>query len=398
MQISRRNKSGQGTIGLDIDGAYLAAVRSRTAVSRTRRASPSSRASSVDGEVADDDRLVEALKDFVHDHNLPRNVRLGVGNQQIVVRHLDLPKINDRAERETAVRFQAAEAMPMPLDDAVVDYSVVGEHTTEEGAPRERVVVVAARRSMITSYVDPVRRAGLKPEGIDLDAFALVRVLGDPTDAEAMARVCCHLGGITNLAVAKGNVCLFTRPLSTPWQGERADVDALAEEIRISIDYYLGQPDSQPVGEILLSGAGAEDAELVARLNELMTLPVSAAPRWAACPPTACRSERRRTATPSPSGWRWERRHEARQPSSRRPSAAAAPAARCSGSSYAVVGVLGALFLMVVVLRADRQPGQLPHDRHRRGRSRRPRRPRLGPPRSRPTSSSRRSRPRASRP
>jgi type IV pilus assembly protein PilM len=231
----------------------------------------------VDGEVADADRLVEALRDFVRDHSLPRNVRLGVGNQQIAVRHLDLPKINDRAERETAVRFQAAEAMPMPLDDAVVDYSVVGEHTTPEGAPRETVVVVAARRPMISSYVDPVRRAGLKPVSIDLDAFALVRVLGDPTDADTPARVYCHLGGLANLTVAKGNVCLFTRPLSTSWEGEGGDVDGLAEEMRISIDYYRSQPEAQPVGEILLSGAGADDAERVARLNELMTIPVSVA-------------------------------------------------------------------------------------------------------------------------
>ena len=278
MQISRRNKGGQGTIGLDIDGGYLAAAQVSGDRVQNAASAPLEPGIVVDGEVADADRLMEALRDFADDFKLPRNVRLGVGNQQIAVRHLDLPKINDRAERETAVRFQAAEAMPMPLDDAVVDYSVVGEHTTEEGAPRETVVVVAARRPMISSYVDPVRRAGFKPVGIDLDAFALVRVLGDPTDADAMARVCCHLGGVANLAVAKGNVCLFTRPLSTPWQGERADIDGLAEEMRISIDYYLGQPESQPVGEILLAGAGAEDAELVARLDELTTLPVSAAP------------------------------------------------------------------------------------------------------------------------
>jgi len=261
-------------MGLDIDGSYLAAAQ----ISGDRIQNAASVALEpgivVDGEVVDADRLVEALREFVNDRQLPRNVRLGVGNQQIAVRHLDLPKITDRAERETAVRFQAAEAMPMPLDDAVVDYSMVGEHTNEEGAPRETVVVVAARRPMISSYVDPVRRAGLKPVGIDLDAFALVRVLGDPTDLDAMARVCCHLGGVANLAVAKGNACLFTRPLSTPWQG---DVESLAEELRISIDYYGGLPDSQPVSEILLSGAGAEDAELVARLDELMTLPVSAA-------------------------------------------------------------------------------------------------------------------------
>ena len=277
MQISRRNKGGQGTIGLDIDGAYLAAAQVSSDGIQKAVSTSLEPGIVVDGEVADGDRLVEALRDFVRDHNLPRNVRLGVGNQQIAVRHLDLPKIDDRAERETAVRFQAAEAMPMPLDDAVVDYSVVGEHTNAEGATRETVVVVAARRPMISSYIDPVRRAGLKPVGIDLDAFALVRVLGDQSDPEQMARVYCHLGGIANLAVAKGSVCLFTRPLSTPWEGERVDVDALAEEMRISIDYYGGQPDSQPIGEILLSGAGSDDAELVRRLNELMILPVSAA-------------------------------------------------------------------------------------------------------------------------
>jgi type IV pilus assembly protein PilM len=284
MQILRRNKAGQGTMGLDIDGAYLAAAQVSGDRIQNAVSVPLEPGVVIEGEVANADALVESLREFVREHGLPRNVRLGVGNQQIAVRHLDLPKIADREQRETAVRFQASEAMPMPLDDAVVDYGVVSEHMTEDGAPRERVVVVAARRPMISTYLEPVRRAGLKPVGLDLDAFALVRVLGaytngdDPLiDSDAPARVLCHLGGLANLAVAKGNVCLFTRPLSTPWQGEGVS-DALAEEMRISIDYYGSQPDSQPVGEILLSGDGAEDAELVSRLDELLAIPVSAPP------------------------------------------------------------------------------------------------------------------------
>ena len=265
-------------MGLDIDGSYLAAAQ--LAGDRVHKAVsvPLEPGIVVEGEVADSDRLVEALRDFVRENRLPRNVQLGVGNQQIAVRHLDLPKINDRAERETAVRFQAAEAMPMPLDDAVVDYSVVGEHAAPDGTPRERVVVVAARRPMISSYVDAVRRAGLKPLGIDLDAFALVRMLPESPDPDGPARVCCHLGGLANLAVAKNGVCLFTRPLSTPWYGDEADLDGLAEEMRISIDYYNGQPDAEPIAEILVSGAGAEDGELVKHLDSLMTVPVSPAP------------------------------------------------------------------------------------------------------------------------
>ena len=162
------------------------------------------------------------------------------------------------------MRFQAAEAMPMPLDDAVVDYSVVGEHTTEEGAPRESVVVVAARRPMITSYVDPVRRAGLKPVGIDLDAFALVRVLGDPDRRRRHGPRLLPPRRRGQPRGRQGQRLPLHPSALDPLARREADVDALAEEMRISIDYYLGQPESQPVGEILLSGAGAEDAELVA--------------------------------------------------------------------------------------------------------------------------------------
>ena len=48
----------------------------------------------------------------------------------------------------------------------------------------------------------------------DLNAFALVRALGHGAPDDG-ARVYCHLGGITNLAIAVGQSCLFTRPLAT---------------------------------------------------------------------------------------------------------------------------------------------------------------------------------------
>ena len=56
------------------------------------------------------------------------NVRLGVANQQIVVRVVELPRIEDEKQRDAAVRFQAAEAIAMPLDEAVLDHQVAGIH------------------------------------------------------------------------------------------------------------------------------------------------------------------------------------------------------------------------------------------------------------------------------
>ena len=100
-----------------------------------------------------------------------------MANQQIVVRVVELPRIEDEKQRDAAVRFQAAEAIAMPLDEAVLDHQVAGYTEAPDGSPRMQVVLVAARRSMIEALLEAAKAAGLKPEGIDLDAFALVRTL-----------------------------------------------------------------------------------------------------------------------------------------------------------------------------------------------------------------------------
>ncbi|MGZ8801206.1 MAG: pilus assembly protein PilM, partial [Mycobacterium sp.] len=170
----------------------------------------------LDGEVRDPVALAEALKDLFRKFKLPNRVRLGVANQQIVVRQLEMPMIEDQAKRDAAIRFQAAEAIAMPLEEAILDYQPIGVAEGENGVVRQRLLVVAARASMIDKLMQAVRGAGLKADGIDLNAFALVRMLGAgeqtaPNPDEA-ARVLCHLGGVTNLAIAAGPVCLFTRP------------------------------------------------------------------------------------------------------------------------------------------------------------------------------------------
>ena len=230
-----------------------------------------------DGEVVNAEELSHHLKTFVHDADLPRSVRLGIANQQIVVRVVELPQIEDEKQRDAAVRFQASEAIAMPLDEAVLDHQVAGYVEAPDGTPRMQVVVVAARRKMVETLLGAIKGAGLKAEGIDLDAFALVRMLGTgDVNPEDPARVFCHLGGVTNLAVAVGSSCFFTRPLSAVWDGEDAG-SRLADEIRLSIDYYMTQPQARPVGEVVLSGPGSSNAQLVDDLNLHLGLPVQVA-------------------------------------------------------------------------------------------------------------------------
>jgi type IV pilus assembly protein PilM len=196
-------------------------------------------------------------------------------NQQIVVRVVELPRIEDDAQRDAAVRFQASEAIAMPLDEAVLDHQVAGFTTAHDGTPRMQVVLVAARRKMIDALLEAVKSAGLRVDGIDLDAFALVRALATETEDadEQEARVFCHLAGVTNLAIAVGSTCYFTRPLSAVWDDDDAG-SRLADEIRLSIDYYMTQPQAKPVGEVVLSGPGSSEQGLAENLEVHLGIPV----------------------------------------------------------------------------------------------------------------------------
>lgn len=250
----RKPAAGSGCVGLDIDGDAIAAVE--VSGGRVVRAVSTGLPDGVvrDGEVADVDGLGVALKEFFKRESLPRDVRLGVANAQIQVRQLELPPIVDSKERDAAVRFQAEEAIAMPIDETVIDYSPLGAGTTLDGTPTERYVLVAARRSMIDGFADAAGAAGLRPVGIDLNAFALVRALAAGAAADELPRAYLHLGGVSQVAVAAGETCLFTRALSA---GPGTEVHALADEVRMSIDYYRGQPGSVAVDELRLSGSGA---------------------------------------------------------------------------------------------------------------------------------------------
>ncbi|HEX6780769.1 MAG TPA: type IV pilus assembly protein PilM [Solirubrobacterales bacterium] len=336
----RRKKSGGNLAGLSIEAGSVAVASVSVNGSTQLTASavqPLQPGVFHEGEVIDPSGLTAAIKQLYSQHKLPKQVRLGIGNQRVIVRTLRLPLIEDPKEMEAAIRFQAQEHIPMPLDQAVLQHQVVGGVPAEEGsAPQVDVVVVAARREMVASFLEPLRRAGLEPEGIDLSAFGMIRALAPlvaaPTHSEDGAQapqesiLYCNVGDVMNLAVARGRSCLFTRVsgvgmeaiiarLSTErglspghaeqWllyagleapleqiQGDPETVAAarraneegvagLVDELRLSLDYYRALESAVPVSRIVLCGSGSAIGGLAAAMEAQVGLPISS-PRPAA--------------------------------------------------------------------------------------------------------------------
>ena len=131
--LSTRKKTG--SVGLDITCDSIAAteVQNGAAVGRTAIV-PLQPGVVKEGDLVNREVLSDALKDLFARHKLSKTVRVGVANQRVVVRSLQLPLIEDDAELETAIRFRAQEAIPMPLDQAVLDHQVVAKR---DGAGRQ---------------------------------------------------------------------------------------------------------------------------------------------------------------------------------------------------------------------------------------------------------------------
>jgi type IV pilus assembly protein PilM len=223
-------------VGLDIEPGYVAAVEGRSGQVAVERAAAAQLAPGVvrDGEVVDVDTLADVLRKLFAEHKLGRRVRLGVANQRIVMRTLDLPPLRDKKEIASAVQFQAQEHIPMPLEQAVLEHQSLGVVETADG-PRTRVVLVAARRDMLERLLEATRMAGLRPQGIDLSAFAMIRALHRPGTEGATLYI--SVGGMTNLAVAVSTTCVFTRVLA---HGTEAMAGELAERRGLTLEHARG--------------------------------------------------------------------------------------------------------------------------------------------------------------
>ena len=189
----------------------------------------------VGGELREPEALASELKAFFKKNKLPRNcVRLGISNNRIGVRTFEITGIDDPQKLTNAVRFRAQETLPIPLDEAVLDYRFLDDRVGEDGVRVCRVLLVVAHKDLVDRYVAACRKAGLKLVGIDLEAFALLRALSDPSQppGEDAAVVCVSIGhDRSTLAVSDGRVCEFTRVLA--WGGATLDA-ALARVLDLT--------------------------------------------------------------------------------------------------------------------------------------------------------------------
>ena len=263
-----------------------------------------------DGEVVDAAAVSASVRRLWTEGGFKgKKVVIGVANQRVIVRMAEMPAMSEE-DFTSALRFEAQDLIPIPVDDAILDFQILDDVVDNtDGEARMRVLLAAAQRDMVRSHLAAVEGAGLHASAVDVVPFALVRALNANApafdfDTRAEAIVCIG-GGVTNVVVHERGVPRFVRVLLVGGDDvtdaivreldvqideaealkRRADISSpdplvaragqvvrdrvapLVEEIRGSLDYYMAQSQSVVIDRLLVTGGGSRMAGLMERLQ-----------------------------------------------------------------------------------------------------------------------------------
>jgi type IV pilus assembly protein PilM len=268
-----------------------------------------------DGEVVDPEPVVACLRELWQATRLShKRVVIGVANQRVIVRQLDLPWM-EPDELRASLAFQIQDYLPMDVQDSVLDFYPLGEPVNAGGPRMLRGLLVAASRDTVLANVRCAEQAGLSVQSVDLTSFAVLRSLGKQTGAEVETEALIDVGArVTNIIVHRAGTPTFVRillmggqditdavagQLNVPMTQAEAMKQQIAQaagteqfadlqrtvngtaqdfvdEVGGSLDYYAASNPGARIERILVTGGGSRLDGLLDRLAAETRIPVQA--------------------------------------------------------------------------------------------------------------------------
>ncbi|MDI6871884.1 MAG: pilus assembly protein PilM [Bacillota bacterium] len=220
---------------------------------------------------------------------------VGIGGTGLALRLLSLPRLAEAEARE-AVKWEAAQSLPFPVEEAVFDF-----HLFPGAGEQMEVLFVAARAAWVEAVTAAVLKAGLEPGAVDAAPLALGRTLQAVgwTGAGRMVATIDLGHAVTEVGLFRGDDLVFGRVIPGGRQalspvltqaaaaaeeppGAYVDlmdpVRELAHEVQRSLDYYRAQHQWLEVDQLAVTGCGAGAPELVQFLGEATGIPARLLP------------------------------------------------------------------------------------------------------------------------
>lgn len=261
----------------------------------------------------DQDKIAQIIAQLVQDTKVnTKQVVTGLASSQAFATVISTPKLSPQ-ELSKAMKLQAEQYIPMAVDQAKVDWQIIGPGKTDQ---EMQVLLVAAPNTVVNKYLNIIQKAGLELLALELNAVASARSLmpnldiavlivdigSSSTDITIVHQQApklirsVNVGGLTLQRAVEQALGLDTDQASqflhnfgltkTKLEGQvlkavKPALDSLTDEIDRSVKFFAGQNEGIKLEKVVLTGGTARLPELQAYLANATQLPVELGNPWA---------------------------------------------------------------------------------------------------------------------
>jgi len=264
----------------------------------------------VDGVVVDQHELALKIKNLFKQSGCKRrNIVTSISGHSVIVKKVNFPTLEE-VELRDLIKDEAGKYLPFDDMEAVnYDFQILGEN--EFNPNQMDVIIVAAKKDIVSGYTDAIRQVGYVPVIMDVDSFALETMYEENYDFEEneMA-VLINIGAsITNINVVRGGTSIFTRDFTLagnsiteaiqkklgvtfeeaesikidgPGGGTASDkefregllnyTEPICSEIERSVDYFRSTYGGEYIKRVLVSGGSAKIPGIVNDLTQRLNM------------------------------------------------------------------------------------------------------------------------------
>ncbi|HUO66070.1 MAG TPA: type IV pilus assembly protein PilM [Gammaproteobacteria bacterium] len=308
-------------IGLDIGSSSVKAVQLRKkGASWSLQAfgmQPLVPQTIVDGTIMDQGSVTMAIRELWGRLKLrQKDVAIAIAGHSVIIKKIAVPMMRPD-ELAANIRNEAEHHIPFGRDDVEIDYHVTNPQTA---SGQTELLLVAAKKEVVSDYVQVVRDASLAPLVVDVAAFAgqngfEANYTIDPRETVVIINIG---AAISNINIVRANVSLFTRDVTIGGNAYTEEIqkqmgiaadeaeaykvggtqtedgvvpqevlhtmegvsEVMAGEFQRSLDFFLATTADANVTRIVLAGGSAKVSSLHRAIERRSRLPLEVADAW----------------------------------------------------------------------------------------------------------------------
>lgn len=203
-------------VGLDIGSSAVKAVQLKSSKQGIQLVNfgiePVPPQSIVDGSLMNASAVAESIGSLFSQLKIrQKEVAVAIAGHSVIIKKIVVPQMSAE-ELEDQIHWEAEHHIPFAKDDVEIDHQILDSHPAEN---QMEVLLVAAKKEVVSDYVDAVRDAQLNPVVVDVAAFCLQNAYevnyGKPDETIALLNVG---ASISTVNVTQGGQSAFTRDVT----------------------------------------------------------------------------------------------------------------------------------------------------------------------------------------